>query len=137
MKASRTILSGDVTKQFVTFGLCSGWNRVIPWSASWDVWNSICLCSSLMANMTMPIPELKFNWTIVGIAVFLSLSCTVLPVLAIVHREFKANAAQLLLPKPPSSSSRILLERVKFIWKRMSFIQKVTARIYLDINSAC
>ena len=118
----------DVTKQFVTFGLCSGGIGSFLGVLLGTYGIPYVLCSSLMANMTMPIPELKFNWTIVGIAVFLSLSCTVLPVLAIVHREFKANAAQLLLPKPPSSSSRILLERVKFIWKRMSFIQKVTAR---------
>ena len=117
-----------VTKQFVIFGLCSGGTGSLLGVLLGTYGIPYVLCSSLMANMTMPIPELKFNWTIVGIAVFLSLSCTVLPVLAIVHREFKANAAQLLLPKPPSSSSRILLERVKFIWKRMSFIQKVTAR---------
>ena len=118
----------DVTKQFVTFGLCSGGIGSFLGVLLGTYGIPYVLCSSLMANMTMPIPALKFNWTIVGIAVFLSLSCTVLPVLAIVHREFKANAAQLLLPKPPSSSSRILIERVKFIWKRMSFIQKVTAR---------
>ena len=118
----------DVTKQFVTFGLCSGGIGSFLGVLLGTYGIPYILCSSLMANMTMPIPALKFNWTIVVIAVLLSLSCTVMPVLAIVHREFKANAAQLLLPKPPSSSSRILLERVKFIWKRMSFIQKVTAR---------
>ena len=31
----------DVTKQFVTFGLCSGGIGVIPWSATWDVWDTI------------------------------------------------------------------------------------------------
>ena len=118
----------DVTKQFVTFGLCSGGIGSLLGVLLGTYGIPYVLCSSLMANMTMPIPALKFNWTIVGIAVLLSLSCTVLPVLAIVHREFKANAAQLLLPKPPSNSSRILLERVNFIWSRMSFIQKVTAR---------
>ena len=32
----------DVTKQFCYFRSLFRWNRVIPWSASWDVWNSIC-----------------------------------------------------------------------------------------------
>lgn len=118
----------DVTKQFVIFGLCSDGIGSLLGVLLGTYGIPYILCSSLMANMTMPIPELKFNWTIVVIAVLLSLSCTVMPVLAIVHREFKTNAAQLLLPKPPSNSSRILLERVKFIWKRMSFIQKFTAR---------
>ncbi|WP_304989910.1 ABC transporter permease [Mogibacterium neglectum] len=118
----------DATKQFVIFGICSGGIGSLLGVLLGTYGIPYILCSSLMANMTMPIPELKFNWTIVVIAVLLSLSCTVMPVLAIVHREFKTNAAQLLLPKPPSNSSRILLERVKFIWKRMSFIQKFTAR---------
>lgn len=117
-----------VTKQFVIFGLCSGGTGSLLGVLLGTYGIPYVLCSSLMANMTMPIPELKFNWTILLAAVLLSLSCTVMPVFVIAHREFKVNASQLLLPKPPSSSSRILLERVKFIWKRMSFIQKVTAR---------
>ena len=117
-----------VTKQFVIFGLCSGGIGSLLGVLLGTYGIPYVLCSSLMANMTMPIPELKFNWTILLAAVLLSLSCTVMPVFVIAHREFKVNASQLLLPKPPSSSSRILLERVKFIWKRMSFIQKVTAR---------
>lgn len=117
-----------VTKQFVIFGLCSGGIGSFLGVLLGTYGIPYVLCSSLMANMTMPIPELKFNWTILLAAVLLSLSCTVMPVFVIAHREFKVNASQLLLPKPPSSSSRILLERVKFIWKRMSFIQKVTAR---------
>lgn len=117
-----------VTKQFVIFGLCSGGIGSLLGVLLGTYGIPYVLCSSLMANMTMPIPELKFNWTILLAAVLLSLSCTVMPVLVIAHREFKVNASQLLLPKPPSNSSRILLERVNFIWKRMSFIQKVTAR---------
>lgn len=117
-----------VTKQFVIFGLCSGGIGSLLGVLLGTYGIPYVLCSSLMANMTMPIPELKFNWTILLAAVLLSLSCTVIPVLVIAHREFKVNASQLLLPKPPSNSSRILLERVNFIWKRMSFIQKVTAR---------
>lgn len=36
--------------------------------------------------------------------------------------------AQLMVPKTPKAGKRILLERIPFIWKRMSFIRKVTAR---------
>lgn len=36
--------------------------------------------------------------------------------------------AQLMVPKAPKAGKRILLERIPFIWKRMSFIRKVTAR---------
>ena len=34
----------------------------------------------------------------------------------------------LMRPKAPKNGKRILLERVDFIWKRLSFISKVTLR---------
>lgn len=36
--------------------------------------------------------------------------------------------AKLMRPKTPKSGSRVLLERISFIWKRLSFLNKVTAR---------
>lgn len=36
--------------------------------------------------------------------------------------------AILMRPKAPKSGSRVLLERITFIWRRMSFLNKVTAR---------
>lgn len=36
--------------------------------------------------------------------------------------------ARLLLPLAPDKGSKILLERIKPIWKRLSFMQKITAR---------
>lgn len=42
--------------------------------------------------------------------------------------ELREVSAQLLRPKPPKTGKRVLLERVGFIWKRLSFLQKVTAR---------
>ncbi|REC24212.1 ABC transporter permease, partial [Enterococcus pseudoavium] len=43
-------------------------------------------------------------------------------------KELKEKPAQLLLPKPPAAGSKILLERIPFIWNKMSFTHKVTAR---------
>lgn len=42
--------------------------------------------------------------------------------------EVKQSPAALMRPKAPHSGSRILLERVSCIWKRLSFLNKVTAR---------
>ena len=40
----------------------------------------------------------------------------------------KKMPAVLMRPKTPKAGSRILLERIKPVWKRMSFLNKVTAR---------
>lgn len=44
------------------------------------------------------------------------------------RRSLKKVPARLMRPKTPKSGSRVLLERVTFIWKRLSFLSKVTAR---------
>ena len=43
-------------------------------------------------------------------------------------RDLKEKPANLLRPKAPKLGKRVLLERVKFIWKRLNFSQKVTIR---------
>ncbi|WP_308533735.1 FtsX-like permease family protein [uncultured Peptoniphilus sp.] len=44
------------------------------------------------------------------------------------NKSLKEKTAQLLRPKPPKTGKRILLERIPFIWNKMSFLFKVTAR---------
>ena len=44
------------------------------------------------------------------------------------HRTLRKMPAKLMRPKSPKSGSRVLLERIPFIWKRLTFLQKVTAR---------
>ena len=42
--------------------------------------------------------------------------------------ELREVPASLMRPKPPISGKKILLERVSFIWKRLNFTKKITAR---------
>lgn len=42
--------------------------------------------------------------------------------------ELREVPAQLMRPKAPKEGKKILLERITFIWQRMSFARKVTAR---------
>ncbi len=44
------------------------------------------------------------------------------------HRELKCAPSELIRPKAPEAGKRILLERIKPIWNRLSFMQKVSAR---------
>ena len=42
--------------------------------------------------------------------------------------EVRRTPAALMRPKAPKSGSRIFLERIPFVWSRLSFLNKVTAR---------
>ncbi|EHJ52292.1 FtsX-like permease family protein [Streptococcus macacae] len=62
------------------------------------------------------------------LALVLVLVFAVLPAYLVAKRELVEKPAQLLLPKPPVSGSKIFLERLTFIWNRLTFTHKVTAR---------
>lgn len=44
------------------------------------------------------------------------------------EKALKKTPAHLMRPKAPKAGLRVLLERITFIWKRLSFLNKVTAR---------
>ena len=44
------------------------------------------------------------------------------------NAELSEVPAQLIRPKTPKAGKRVLLERVGFIWRRLSFLRKVTVR---------
>ena len=44
------------------------------------------------------------------------------------RHELRETPASLMLPKAPKAGSRIFLERIGPVWRRMSFLNKVTAR---------
>lgn len=69
-----------------------------------------------------------FYWSYSLLALALSWVSSVLPAYLVARRELHDEAAQLLLPKPPVKGSKILLERLSFIWSRLRFTHKVTAR---------
>ena len=45
-----------------------------------------------------------------------------------IRKDFKVASAELIRPKTPPAGKRILLERVKPIWSRISFLYKVSIR---------
>lgn len=67
----------------------------------------------------------------VGIALAsagLGVGITVAATWAAVSATLREKPSELMLPRAPKAGKRILLERVKPVWRRMSFSWKVTAR---------
>lgn len=76
------------------------------------------------------LPEIKlsFNAGISLTAYGAAVLCIILSTLAAVYSNLKEAPSLLMLPKSPKSGKRILLERISFIWRKMKFTHKVTAR---------
>ena len=67
-------------------------------------------------------------WFPIIIACLIAISCTVAAALIVTHFELKEHPSELMRPKAPKIGKRIFLESIPFIWKRLGFIEKVTAR---------
>ncbi len=46
----------------------------------------------------------------------------------VVNKSLKEQPSQLMRPKPPKNAKKVILEKIPFIWKRLSFTGKITAR---------
>ncbi|WNS41458.1 FtsX-like permease family protein [Paenibacillus sp. MMS20-IR301] len=62
------------------------------------------------------------------VSIIVALVCTAMTAMIASRVELRSNASVLMRPKAPKSGQRILLERFGFLWTRLSFVQKVTAR---------
>lgn len=118
----------DVIKKFVLYGLISGGLGTILGTLLGTYALPYILCTSLLANMTIPPVKYYFSFKILGLSVLFAILCSVLPAVYISVKELRETAAQLLLPKPPTKGSKIFMERITPLWSRMTFTQKVTAR---------
>lgn len=67
-----------------------------------------------------------FSYSLIGVLV--AVLCTAGAAMVVLRIDLFSTSATLLRPKAPKAGQRIFLERLKPIWNRLSFIQKVTAR---------
>lgn len=69
-----------------------------------------------------------FPWGYSALSLLISLSCTTVVTALALYKELQTNPAVLMRPKAPKTGKRILLEKITFIWERLNFTAKVTAR---------
>ncbi|MDR3115750.1 MAG: ABC transporter permease [Treponema sp.] len=70
----------------------------------------------------------EFNWPFGLIACALVLSCTLGATVYAAYHTLWEKPAFLMLPRPPKCGKRIFLEYLPWLWTRMKFTHKVTAR---------
>lgn len=76
----------------------------------------------------MPDPMTPFRWDYAAACTAVAVLCTGLSAFAACNKALNSTPAKLMRPRAPKSGKRVLLERVSFIWSKLSFIHKVTLR---------
>ena len=120
--------SKDIIAKFVIYGLVAGTLGTLLGILIGHYILAPTISHIITKRMIVGESQQYFYWTYSCLALGLSLVASVLPAYLVSRRELHEEAAQLLLPKPPVKGSKILLERITFIWSHLSFTQKVTAR---------
>ncbi len=77
---------------------------------------------------TIPDPMTPFRWDYALWCTGAAVLCTAWTAIASCRKELLSCPAQLMRPKAPKAGKRVLLERIGFVWKRLSFTYKVTLR---------
>lgn len=86
----------------------------------------IYMMYQMMYNSRDLIIGYNWNYSLLGLA--LSYICIIGAVLYACLKEMRSNPAVLMRPKAPKAGKRIFLEKITFIWNRLSFTDKVTCR---------
>lgn len=120
--------SKDIIAKFVIYGLVAATLGTLLGILIGHYVLAPTISHIITERMIVGESQQHFYWTYSCLALGLSLIASVLPAYLVSRRELHEEAAQLLLPKPPVKGSKILLERITFIWSHLSFTQKVTAR---------
>lgn len=118
----------DIILKFVLYGFFAGTIGTLLGSLLGHYFLSGIISNIITQGMVIGESREYFYRDITLIALGLSFVASVLPAYWVARKELKEEANLLLLPKPPVSGSKIFLERVHFIWKRLNFTHKVTAR---------
>ncbi|MCD7820555.1 MAG: FtsX-like permease family protein, partial [Lachnospiraceae bacterium] len=100
------------------FGVLFG-EKVFPW---------IIIKAYQIMYKYQPKILVPYNWGYGLIASGISLLCTIGAALSACYRALGTVPAELMRPPAPKQGKRVLLERLPFIWKRLSFTWKSTIR---------
>lgn len=76
----------------------------------------------------LPTPLIPVHWGFGAACTAVAVACMGLTTFGACTATLKEFPAQLMRPKSPKPGKRVLLERIPFIWKHLSFSRKVTVR---------
>lgn len=97
----------------------------------------VLICSKLFPIIIFNAYRIMYNlpdiiapirWDYLLLSILVSIICTVSSAFLACYAELFSQPAQLMRPKAPKAGKQILLEKIPFLWSKLSFIYKVTFR---------
>lgn len=118
----------DIYKKYLFYGFIATTIGVIIGVALGQNILTKLVFRTYSASFTIKKPIDYFNIVFPIISAFISYFSIVVPVSIVLAKYLKQNSSELMRPRAPRAGSKIFLEKIPFIWKRFSFLYKVTFR---------
>ncbi|MBO4418551.1 MAG: ABC transporter permease [Oscillospiraceae bacterium] len=118
----------SIAAKFLLYGSLAALLGAIPGAAIGTVVFPWVIFTSYDILYELPWLTLLINWRLCLIAAAVGISVTVGATLWAMFATARQTPAVLLRPRAPKPGKRILLEKIKPLWRRMSFSMKVSAR---------
>ena len=127
LKALGYSKSAIISKYMAYCGFASLLGCIIGLLAGFQVLPRV-IYSAYTTMYTLPPLKALFSWGFAIVSCLSSVAITMGATYMACRHTLKEKPARLMLPMAPKAGKRILLERVKFIWSKLSFNYKATAR---------
>lgn len=118
----------DVIRKFIIYGVLTSTIGTAIGIILGHTFLPLLIYSTYAEKILLAPIELHFYPVQSFVAFLLGLMSTLIPIVIITQKELIHKPSQLLLPKSPTSGSKIFLERITFLWSLLSFTKKVTFR---------
>lgn len=115
------------SKYLIYAGIASASGSIVGLLLGFKVFPTV-IFNAYRIMYIMPEVTTGFNFTYAILSTTIAVLTTTMAALVACYGELVETPALLLRPKAPKPGKRILLERIDFIWSRLKFTQKVTAR---------
>ncbi|WP_107995534.1 FtsX-like permease family protein [Trichococcus paludicola] len=100
-----------------SLGLVAGYN-IFP-AVIFDAYGSM---------YSLPSVKITYYLSYALFSIAIAMLCTIGPAAWAAHTSLRENPAAMMRPKAPKNGKRVLLERLTFVWDRLSFNSKITVR---------
>ncbi len=120
--------SGDIMAKYLIYAVSASLiGSVLGLTVGFQLFPQIII-GVYRTMYTIPDPMTPFRWDYAFWCTGAAIACTAWAAVVSCVKELRSCPAQLMRPKAPKAGKRVLLERIPFVWNRLSFTHKVTLR---------
>lgn len=119
---------GRITFKYLMYAItASVFGSVLGFSVGFKLFPTVIFSAYSIMYILPPI-KTPFNLKYAVMSTVIATATTTIAAWAACYSELADTPASLMRPRAPKPGKRIFLERITFLWRRLSFTRKITAR---------